>query len=161
MPWTRCRLLNLLALITSHFNFFNMQVETRPKDLKNTVIITIFKKGDRKVCGNYCGISLVSTAGKIFARILLARLQATAEDVIPKSQCGFHASCRTINVIFCARQLREKSREQQKNPFLVFYDLEKAFDWVPRAAMWLLLKCINCPDHYISLVRALHKDTSG
>ena len=131
------------------------------KDLKDAVIITIFKKGDRKICGNYRGISLLSVAGKIFARILLTRLQVIAERVLPESQCGFRASRGTIDMIFCARQLQEKSREQQKPLFLVFYDLEKAFDLVPRAAMWMVLKRFGCPDHYVSLIQALHEDTSG
>lgn len=63
--------------------------EQVPKDLKDAVIITIFKKGDRKACGNYRGISLLSIAGKIFARILLSRLQVVAEELLPESQYGF------------------------------------------------------------------------
>lgn len=136
-------------------------VQQVPKDLKDAVIITLFKKGDRKFCGNYRGISLLSIAGKIFARILLSRLQEIAEQILPESQCGFRASRGTTDMIFCARQLQEKSREQQKPLFIVFYDLEKAFDRVPRAAMWRVLKRFGCPDNYISLVRALHENTSG
>lgn len=116
MAWTRCRLLNLLGLITSHLNFFNTQVEPQPKRSKKHSNHHHLQ-GDRKVCGNYCGISLLSIAGKIFARILRARLQAIAENVILKSQCGFHASCGTINEIFCARQLREKKSWTAKTPF--------------------------------------------
>ena len=132
-----------------------------PNDFKDAVIITLFKKGDRKNCGNYRGISLLSIAGKIFARILLNRLQAVAERVLPESQCGFRASRGTTDMIFCARQLQEKSREQQRPLFMVFYDLEKAFDCVPRDAMWSVLQRFGCPNNYISLVRALHEGSSG
>ena len=45
-----------------------------PQAWKDASIITIYKKGDRTDCGNYRGISLLSIAGKIFARILLNRL---------------------------------------------------------------------------------------
>lgn len=63
--------------------------EQVPKDLKDAVVITIFKNGDRRACGNYRGISLLSIAGKIFARILLNRLQVVAEEILPVSQNGF------------------------------------------------------------------------
>ena len=59
-------------------------------------------------------------------------------------------------MIFCARQLQEKAREQQKPLYMIFYDLEKAFDSVPREAMWAVLKRFGTPDQIISMIRALH-----
>ena len=43
-------------------------------DLRDALIVTIFKKGDTTNCGNYRGISLLSIAGNIFARVLVCRL---------------------------------------------------------------------------------------
>jgi len=46
--------------------------EAVPQDFKDTVIVSIYKrKGSRQCCDNYRGISLLSSAGKIFARVLL------------------------------------------------------------------------------------------
>ena len=46
----------------------------------------IYKKGDRVVCGNSRGISLLSVAGKLLARVMLIRLLAYVVDtVVPKS----------------------------------------------------------------------------
>eukprot|EP00058_Branchiostoma_floridae_P011719 XP_002597207.1 hypothetical protein BRAFLDRAFT_66334 [Branchiostoma floridae] len=59
-----------------------------PADLKDATIITISKKRDRFIFGNYHGISLFGIAVKI-ARILLDRLLAVAEPVLPDSLCGF------------------------------------------------------------------------
>ena len=39
-----------------------------PQDFKDAKIVTIFKKGDRSQCGNYLGISLLSTAAKFLPR---------------------------------------------------------------------------------------------
>ena len=39
-----------------------------------TILVGFLKKGDRTNCGNYRGISLLSIASKMFARILLNRL---------------------------------------------------------------------------------------
>ena len=45
-----------------------------PQEWKDTNIVAIFKKGDGTECGNYRRNSLLSIAGKAFARILLDRL---------------------------------------------------------------------------------------
>ena len=54
---------------------------------KDADIISIYKKkGDRAVCGNSRGISLLSTAGKVLARLMLVRLlQCVADDALPES----------------------------------------------------------------------------
>ena len=55
--------------------------ECVPKQWKDATIINIYKnKGDRAVCGNSRGISLLSAAGKVLSRILLSRIvEDTAE----------------------------------------------------------------------------------
>ena len=52
------------------------EVGSVPQAWKDASIVTMYKKGDRTDCGNIKGISLLSMAGKIFARILLNRLSA-------------------------------------------------------------------------------------
>ncbi|XP_063595354.1 uncharacterized protein LOC134772317 [Penaeus indicus] len=42
-------------------------------------------KGDRSFCNNYRGISLLCIIGKMFARLILKRLQVLAERVYPES----------------------------------------------------------------------------
>ncbi|MGH0140998.1 UNVERIFIED_CONTAM: hypothetical protein FKN15_055705 [Acipenser sinensis] len=59
--------------------------ESMPGDLRDTVIVTIFKKGDKSDCGNYRGISLLSATGKVITRILLNRLLPVAEELLPES----------------------------------------------------------------------------
>ena len=59
--------------------------EEVPQELKDASIVTIFKKGRRTECGNYRGISLLSVAGKILAKVLLNRLQALSESIIPET----------------------------------------------------------------------------
>ena len=64
--------------------------------------MTIYKrKGDKSDCGNSRGISLLSVAGKVLARVMLQRLLAqVAEIVLPESQCGFRRGRSTIDMIF-------------------------------------------------------------
>lgn len=88
-----------------------------PPQWKDVNIISIYKrKGDKADCSNSRGISLLSTAGKVLARVMLSRLLSNVADVIlPEYQCDFRRSCGTLDMIFIARLLQEKCREQHKD----------------------------------------------
>ena len=53
-----------------------------PEEWKESIIVPIYKKGDKTDCSNYRGISLLSTTHKILSNILLARLTPYAEEII-------------------------------------------------------------------------------
>ncbi|PFX18122.1 LINE-1 retrotransposable element ORF2 protein [Stylophora pistillata] len=135
--------------------------EVIPSDLQDALIVTIFKKGDKANCENYRGISLLSIAGKIFARILACRLFPIAEEVLPESQCGFRPARGTVDMIFSARQIQEKCREQHKDLYKAFIDLTKAFDSIHRPTLWKVLSKIGCPEKYIRMIRLLHDNMSA
>nr|XP_027224083.1 uncharacterized protein LOC113816241 [Penaeus vannamei] len=59
-------------------------------------------------------------------------------------------------MIFCARQLQEKSKEQQKPILLIFYNLKKAFDSVARTAMWSVLDRFGVPEPFVDMIKVLH-----
>ena len=72
-----------------------------PQDMRDSNIITIYQNmGERNDCNNYRGISLRSIVGKVFARLILIRLQKLAERIYPESQCGFRAERSKIDMIF-------------------------------------------------------------
>ena len=81
------------------------------QEFKDATIIHLFiQKGSPQVCDNHRGISLLSIAGKILARVRLNRLNEHLEQsrLLPESQCGFRKDWGTIDMIFTARQLQEK-----------------------------------------------------
>ena len=85
------------------------EVSSVPQAWKDASIVTIYKKADRTDCGKCRGMSLLSIAGKIFARILLKRLSThITPEVVPEIQCGFKGNRSTADMIFCLRQLQEK-----------------------------------------------------
>ena len=111
-----------------------------PKDMRDANIVTLYKnKGDLSDCNNYRGISLLSVVGKVFARVVLNRLQSLASRVYPESQCGFRAGSSTADKIFSLRQLQEKCREQQQPLLLAFVDLTKAFDLVSKKFLAIII----------------------
>ncbi|CAE1276210.1 unnamed protein product [Acanthosepion pharaonis] len=93
-----------------HF-FFNLYWTSRmiPKRWKHANIISIYKKGDRFICDNSRGISLLDVARKILARIMLRRLLILLiERTLPESQCAFRPERSNLGMIFVANPTRKK-----------------------------------------------------
>ena len=100
-------------------------------------IIRLYKKGNKQLCDNYRGISLLAIAGNILARVMLNRLIVHLEHgLLPGSQCGYRGGRGTVEMIFAARQLQEKCQEPYEDHFVTFIDLTKAFDTVFRDGLW-------------------------
>ncbi len=47
--------------------------EAVPNNWIEAFLLTLFKKGDKRICSNYRGISLIDVAAKVFGVILLKR----------------------------------------------------------------------------------------
>nr|CAH7713655.1 unnamed protein product [Callosobruchus chinensis] len=110
-----------------------------PKDWEVGVIIPIFKKGDPKDCGNYRGITLLSTVVKTFERILERKLYSKVEHELLDSQSGFRKGFSTQDHTFTIKQIISKTLEQNKEAYIAYLDLEKAFDRVERNKVWEIL----------------------
>ena len=135
---------------------------TVPPDMRYSDIVTLYKnKGDRSVCNNYRGISLLSVVGKGFARVVLTKLQILAERTLPESQCGFRTGRSTIDMIFSVRQMQEKCREKRRPLFIAFIDLAKVFDLVSRRGLFNLLEKIGCPPKLLSVISSFHNNMKG
>ncbi|XP_076044766.1 uncharacterized protein LOC143027369 [Oratosquilla oratoria] len=96
--------------------------------------------GESKNCNNSRGIFLLSAADKMLARIMLSRLITLIfELVLTEIQCRFRKWGGTKDMIFTLRQIQKKCAEQNFDLFIVFVDLTKAFDIVPRELLWRVL----------------------
>ena len=133
-----------------------------PMEMRHAKIVTLYKnKGDRGDVNNYRGISLLSVAGKAFARVFVKRLQVLGERILPESQCGFRSGRSTMDMIFTLRQLREKCREQNRPLYISYVDLTKAFDTVSRDALWQVLRSTGCPPKLLAVIQSFHADMHG
>ena len=80
-------------------------MNTIPEDFTKVLVIPIYKnKGDKADCGNYRGITLLSTAAKVLVKVVLKRLEKIVDSWLPETQCGFRAARSTIDKIII-RQL--------------------------------------------------------
>ena len=65
------------------------------------------KNGQLTDLNNWRGVSLLSVVVKVFARIVINRLVAIAECVLPDSQCGFRRGRACKDMIHAFNQLME------------------------------------------------------
>ena len=128
-----------------------------PQDIRDVNSIILYKnKGDHSDCNNYCSISLLSIIGKLFAHIILHRLQILADRIYPDSQCGFCSKRSTVDMLFSLHWLQEKCREQNQPLYVTFIDLTKAFNLVSRDGLFKMLPLIGCPPKLLSIVRSFY-----
>ena len=99
------------------------------------------RKGDRRECSQYRGISLLSQSSKVFARILEERIRYMyiAYPQLSENQFAFRKNNGCSDATIILRQLQQKNIEWNKPLYIVFIDQEKAFD---RVVMAELCKCL-------------------
>ena len=70
------------------------------------------------------------------------------------SQCGFRRGrgC-CMDMIFAARQLVEKCRDHNNTLFVLFVDVKKAYNSVPRPALWRVLEKCGVPPTMLSIIQ--------
>ena len=79
---------------------------------------------------------------------------------IDSMQFGFMAGRNTTDAIFIVRQLHEKYLAKNKELWMAFVDLEKAFDRVPREVIWWALRHLGVDEGIVSVIKAMHEDAS-
>ena len=134
------------------------KAEMVPLHWQKGVISPILKKGDKTVCNNHRGKTLLSHAGKIYNRILGRRLRDCVEDILDDCQFGFRPGRSTTDAVFTVKMMLEKCWEWGVVKYDLFIDLQKAFERVNRSLLWKILQedHYNVPAKLVRVIRSLY-----
>jgi hypothetical protein len=91
---------------------------------------------------------------KLWEMIIEHRLRGVTN--VTENQFGFMSERSTMEMIFLIRQIMKRCREQKKDLHMVFIDLEKVYDKVPRNVMWWALQKHKVSTKYITLIKDMY-----
>ena len=130
---------NILKLVSNIISeslsqIINLSFETGefPTLLKTTEVIPIHKKDSKLLCTNYRPISLLSNIGKIFEKLMHARVHHFLEQYkcLYSLQYGFRNKHSTNHALIKITETIRQAIDDKNYACGVFIDLQKAFDTV-------------------------------
>jgi hypothetical protein len=143
-----------IVWLTKLFNLI-FQSNRMPDEWRQSILVPIFKNnGDVQSCTNYRGIKLMSHTMKLWERIIEHYLREVTN--VTENQFGFMLVRLNMKAIFLIWQLMKRCREQKKDMHMVFIDLEKTYDKVPRNVMWWALQKYKVSTKYITLIKDMY-----
>jgi hypothetical protein len=133
-----------------------------PTAWSKETITLIHKGGDKGDIGNYRGIAITSTIGKLFSRVMAARLLRTAEieGWLPEHQNAFRKSRGTQDNLLIIEALMEQARKKKRPIAMAFMDWSKAYDRVWRDELWRTLRKTGLGEKSVNVIRNLYLNTT-
>ena len=108
---------------------------------------------------NYRGITLLSTLGKLFTRVITNRLESWMEEygAYIEAQYGFRKGRGTVDCIFVLSQLVNNFVDSGKKLYAFFVDFRKAFDFVVRLNFWYKLLCYGVNGNILKIIMSMYR----
>ena len=142
--------------LASIFNniFFNCSY---PSAWVTAKMFMIYKKGCRLLPSNYRGISIINSIAKLYDMILCCRLQQWFQPY--REQAGAQARRGCLEHIMTLRLLIDFAKRKKVKLYVIYVDFAQAYDKVPRAVLFSILKRFGCGATMLLSLVAMYKVT--
>ncbi|KAG6451484.1 hypothetical protein O3G_MSEX007165 [Manduca sexta] len=127
-----------------------------PEAWKEAVVIGIHKPGKPASSPtSYRPISLLSSLGKLYERIVLDRLKIVAHlhNLLPPEQFGFRSRHNCVHQVLRITEHVYTKRRYDRPTGAIFFDVEKAFDKVWHNGLLFKLYTLNVPTQLVHIIR--------
>ncbi len=149
-----CFVYDLLLLSRSQLHYPKVWLcEVVPNNWSDAVRLPLFKKGDKRICSNHRGISLIDVAKKVLSVILLKRFQYERDQRTRPNRRGYTDQMHNLS-----RTLEQRWSFQQATG-MCFVDFASAFDFVDRDSLWRILAADGMPPTLLRLTKAYYSST--
>ena len=129
-----------------------------PSMWSDGLLMPLHKKGSKASPDNYRGITLLSTLGKLFTRILNARYNKWAEayGIYVEAQYGFRSGRGTVDCLFILHSAITSFINDNKALYTFFVDFSKAFDRVVYENLWFKMLKLGVNGKILNIVKSMY-----
>jgi hypothetical protein len=148
----------LCPVLTKLFNA--VWRDAYPRAWQVSALVPVPKpKGRPDVYDDHRGIAVSPVTAKLFAMVMLARLDRWAErrGLRAAGQAGFRAGRGTPDNLFVLRHMIDSAAAHKRPLFCAFIDFSKAYDRVDRALLWRVLRGCGLHGPALSAVQAMYE----
>jgi hypothetical protein len=131
-----------------------------PEEMKQVIVVMIYKKGDARKPENWRTISLLCHVTKLVEMLAKERLETLVSRIpgcIPINQFGFSSGCSIYDAALLSKAVTEASLDAKLAIYKAFLDLRKAYDKVDRVLMWRILRRLGVPEKLLRIIIELHE----
>lgn len=134
-----------------------------PDCFRTSIIIPLYKKGDVNCVSNYRGLSLLDTTYKMFAGLLLNRINSWVDrhKILNEFQAGFRRGYSTVDSIFNLSCIAHLNFQLKKKTYAFFVDFSCAFDLIPRNSLFYKLSNSGLSSKIVTILQLLYQNTSS
>ena len=127
---------------------------TMPPHFTESQVLLLYKKGDTRLTSNYRPISLLNSLYKLVSTHLVDQLSShtLTHKLLQPSQHGGLPCHRTADNIHHITALQSRNTPA----YHLYIDFNKAFNSIPRSALWSTLTDYNLPSQLISALQTLY-----
>ncbi len=139
-----------------------LRLEAIPEVWRQSRLCMIPKKGDLTLLDNHRGLAINSNIGKLFTKLIAARLQEDVElkRILRKIQHGFRRGIQSADALYIINRILAQHGHRQ-GLAMAFLDIRKAYDKVNRDKLWEKLRQLGYGGKILRILQALYKDLTA
>ena len=144
------RMLTLIAELLSDVMAPNGHT---PQYWREMVIKVLHKKGPAHVPDNYRPISIIPILYKLYATIVLTRIEADLDTAQSRGHVGFRKKRSATDHLLCMNFVVQMKREKGEPLWCAALDFRKAFDTTSHSSIWRSLEEQHIHPQYVQALQ--------